>query len=867
MLMTFSQNILVGHTFLSIFSIFSYFLSYTMKLFFPCVGLLILPILLLCFTARLSAQTQGFETPFRIVAFPESFLSDWYANEVRSTSSRVFRLASGGMQGTAALAVQPLTTYTGQLWVRLSPKGRTSPVVTFWAKTLRNGTGSRAALVHSSWSASLTGPYLERTPVGQQGQFANVTQDFRKFELVIPQQFASMEEVYLRLEVGPGTGAGSVARWVMDDFALEDRVVDTVAPTLHMVRGYDEKELWLTFSEPIDPVFVLLPPAYRLGGDTPVEVRALNDSTVVLKMQVALQEEKDYTLLVQQLPDFSGNFLRDTLVTVRFTDPTAFAYKSLVLNELMPAPRMDQDLPFVEYVELVNPLTKELRLGGLSFSTSTSTSVLPEYWMAPGDFLLLCPAAQASQFQGYGKVLPLASWPTLSNAGTVLSLQTADGQLIDRLEYRSGSWGGAEFANGGYSLELPDPLYRCEGSAFLMPSSDPQRGTPGRQNARFSPTKEPVPLGLELAFFRNPREVELLFNQPIFPLGNSVPFSFSPFLAVDSSWVSSSGSRVSLSLALPAQPSRVYALRAVGLRRCVGSTASVEAQLVLTETPLPGELILNELLVEPRTGDPKFVELHNTSDSKFLSLTSWALGNLNEAGQPSQLRQIGVEGTMLAPKGFLALTDEVNRLRLSYPKSSGGNFLELSSLPSFPISGGTVLLVSSTGEVVEKLVYSADWHHPLLRSTKGVSLERISSSAPVGLAPNWHSAASSEEHATPGRQNSTVLGDEVDAGLLQVEPLVFDPEGSSGPTFTTIRYSLDEVGWVGSFRIYGTGGQLVQVLGENQLLGRQGLYAWTGTDDSGLRVRPGYYVLVVQLFDLSGRVRLIKKTIVIAAAL
>jgi hypothetical protein len=571
---------------------------------------------------------------------------------------------------------------------------------------------------------------------------------------------------------------------------------------LHAAKGYDEKELWLTFSEPIDPVFALLPPAYRLDGETPVEVRALNDSTVVLKMQAALQEEKGYGLFIHQLLDRSGNFLRDTLVTVQFTDPTAFAFKSLVLNELMPAPRMDQDLPFVEYIELVNPMKKELRLGGLAFTTSTSAAVLPEYWIQPGEFLLLCAASQASQLQDFGKVLPLPSWPTLSNAGTVLSLLTPEAQLIDRLEYRSASWGGAEFANGGYSLELPDPLYRCEGSAFLLPSNDPQRGTPGRQNARYSPTKDPGPLQVELAFFRHPRQVELVLNQPIFPLGNIAPFAFAPSLSVDSSWVFASGTRVALSLAAPAQPSRIYALRAAALQRCVGAPSDVSLQLVLSETPLPGELILNELLVEPKIGDPKFVELHNTSDSKYLSLTGWALANRNQAGEQSQKRQFGTDGDMLAPKGYLALTDDVNRLRMSYPKSGAGNFLQLSSLPSFPISAGTVLLLSELGEVVEELAYSSDWHHPLLRSTKGVSLERISGSAPVGLAANWHSAASSEDYATPGRKNSTVLEGTMDAGLLQVAPLVFDPEGSSGPTFTTIRYALEEVGWVGSFRIY-----------------------------------------------------------------
>ena len=56
-------------------------------------------------------------------------------------------------------------------------------------------------------------------------------------------------------------------------------------------------------------------------------------------------------------------------------------------------------------------------------------------------------------------------------------------------------------------------------------------------------------------------------------------------------------------------------------------------------------------------------------------------------------------------------------------------------------------------------------------------------------------------------------------------------------------------------------------MGQNQILGTSGTYSWTGTDAAGRRVLPGNYVLVVQLFDLTGRVKVIKKMVVVATKL
>ncbi len=813
------------------------------------------------------AQHQDFEGTFSNVSYPQPFLPGWYANEFRSTSSRIFRLPTGGVNGSVALAIQPISTFTGRIWVRLQPKGMGNPHVVFWVKTLKNGTGTRPALVYASWSMTLEGDYLERMPVGDVNQFPNATTNFHKIELNMPAPFADLEEVFLSLEVGIGPGTGSGARWVMDAFSLQDQVVDEVSPWVEQVKGYGQKEVMITFSEPVDPVFSRLPLAYTLEGKGPLETRSLSDSVLVLAFDEDLLEEKEYRLLVRQVPDLQGNILADTLFSFKYTDPSAYGPKSLVINEVMAAPRQDQDLPFVEYVELMNPLKKELRLDGIVFSTSTSEVVLPSHWIAPGEWVILCPGSQAVLLRPFGKVLPIESWPVLSNSGTTLRLRSPTGQWIDQLSYHTATWGGTEFANGGYSLELPDPLYRCEGTALLEPSKDLRRGTPGAQNSNFKRQEDLGPLRVEASWFSDSKKVTIAVNQAILPEIGLAPFVFTPELALDSSWVFASGKRIGLSLQAPAKRSHPYQLKVSALGTCIGEPGGFETSLILGEEPAPGELILNEILADPRPGDPKFVEIHNASTQKYLSLEGWALATREGNGTPHQVRVFGEEGQILPPQGYLALSQAPERLRIAYPQSATGNMMQVKGLPSLPIGGGQLLLIFPGGQVTDSLSYDEAWHHPLLRTSKGVSLERIAPFSAATESGNWQSASSAADYGTPGRANSTVLRGDVEGEILQVIPPVFDPEGSSGPNFITVQYSLEQAGWVGSFTIYSAAGREIVVLGQQQILGTSGVYSWSGTDAAGSRVRPGYYVLVAQLFDLSGRLKVIKKVFVVASQL
>jgi hypothetical protein len=356
----------------------------------------------------------------------------------------------------------------------------------------------------------------------------------------------------------------------------------------------------------------------------------------------------------------------------------------------------------------------------------------------------------------------------------------------------------------------------------------------------------------------------LEFNEAIQGDVAQIEFLFEPSVLIDSVFFG----RETIWIYAGIEENVEYKLQVFGVRDCFGNVySSADAiRYFLPSVAKAGDLAITELLFNAKTGDPKFVEIKNLTE-KPLEIGSWKLGNHDAMGKVSSIRSLSAGSLVILPDSYLAITTDTARLRQAYPLSSVGNFHQLATLPSYPISAGTVVLLDPLGQVVETFGYKESMHHPLLRDPKGVSLERISIQTNISILSNWHSASGIENYATPGRKNSMMQVGEFDGEIINVDPAVFDPEGSNGLTFATIRYDLDQPGWVGSFRIYNLSGNIVNVLAENEILGAKGFFNWTGTDDRGVKVRAGYYVLLVELYDLSGAVKYVRKTLVVATRL
>lgn len=643
-----------------------------------------------------------------------------------------------------------------------------------------------------------------------------------------------------------------------------DFVWDITPPVLVNVIPLTSKKIMAIFSEPLDIVFASVLSNFIILEKNPgsVELRQ-NGTQAILEWDFDFEPGKEYTLQIENLADQNGNFLSSQSFPFLFVTPPKLNFKDLVVNETMPAPRSGNTLPNVEYVELFNPGDRPLYLGGFQFANSKRKTTLPSFLLEPGKFVIITPRTSAPLFANYGAVLGLSNWPTLLNSGDQVKILDPENRPIDSLTYSTATFGGSTFAQGGYSLEIVNPFLDCNIAANLRPSLDPKRGTPGKQNSVFDEIPDLIPLQFLKSTVTGEKTVVLAFSKILNQNLSQTLFEFQPSMPIQSIKIGNNPNELVLEFDQNIQEGIYYESKVSNLRDCTGNLfeSGQKVFFVIPSQAQVGDLVLNEVLFNPRTGAPKFVEIYNASQ-KYISLKDWKLANYKDENLISNRRVLFSGEFILEPKSFLVFTTDSERLKQEYPKSRQDRFIEFSSIPSYPISSGNVLFLNPDETISEIFSYTEKLHHRLLKETKGISLERLSPFQPIDNPNNWHSASSTEGFATPGYQNSNVFEGNNQIGI-EVEPKVFVPDAPGTRPYTTISYKSDQAGKLATIRIYGIDGTLIRELCQNAVWGNEGFYLWDGTNTSGAKVRPGYYIIWVEVFDLQGKVDQIKKTVVV----
>ena len=183
-------------------------------------------------------------------------------------------------------------------------------------------------------------------------------------------------------------------------------------------------------------------------------------------------------------------------------------------------------------------------------------------------------------------------------------------------------------------------------------------------------------------------------------------------------------------------------------------------------------------------------------------------------------------------------------------------------MPSYPNTAGTVVLLTATGEILDEVSYSSDWHFPLLNNLEGVALERLSPELPSQDAATWLSAAASVGYGTPGYGNSQARTLQRATGKFSLSSAQFSPNNDGIEDRLLILYQLPEAGAMASVRIFQAAGFPVRILQQNVLLGRNGQFAWDGLDDLGRVVPTGIYLVWVEWFALDGRRGIWKEAVI-----
>ncbi|MGB3468662.1 MAG: lamin tail domain-containing protein, partial [Cyclobacteriaceae bacterium] len=477
---------------------------------------------------------------------------------------------------------------------------------------------------------------------------------------------------------------------------------------------------------------------------------------------------------------------------------------------------------------------------------------------------VLSPSGSVALFENDIRVLGVSGWPSLNNGGEKLTL-SVDNTEVFSVNY-SDDWYDDPLFDGGRSLEMIDVTNFCGEDNNWTVASESEGGTPGRQNSVTASNPDNTGSRLINAFALSPNSLQLVFDERLITDGTGLLINTEPALTLENfTVINDQGTIVRFTSIEEIQPKTTYRISVGGFTDCTGNESQQnEVTFVLSEPGEVGDLLLSEILFNPRSGGVDFVEIYNSSD-KFINLNGWAFAN-DDFIDFDISRIITDDNLIIPPAGYLAFTEDKGIILSEYPNNVNDNIIEIDDLPTFPDAGGTWILVDPEGNLIEQFDYSDDFQSSLLDDDDGVSLERISFLNEANDPQNWKSAASSVGFATPGEQNSQMLMSNVPSVAVSIIPKVFIPDGTGAAgsqSFTTINYAFENGGSFANVSIYNANGRFIRELANGELLASRGFFRWDGIDERGNIVKVGYYIVLFELYDNNGMSDTIKETVVV----
>ena len=302
-----------------------------------------------------------------------------------------------------------------------------------------------------------------------------------------------------------------------------------------------------------------------------------------------------------------------------------------------------------------------------------------------------------------------------------------------------------------------------------------------------------------------------------------------------------------------------YSLDLIDLSDIEGNALDTFINFSLASFAALEDIVINEILFNPRGSGSDYVEIVNKTN-QVLSLQNIYLSN-QENGQQEKI----LTPSQIMPGEFLVFTKNKENITSEYPLHGASNIYE-QGIPSYNNDNGNVSIrveINGKLKTIDSYNYSEKDHFLLLDEEDGVSLERIDINGDTNDKTNWTSAASSIGFGTPGIENSTTSLSSLMAEYITVTNKVFSPNGDGIDDKAEIRYELPS-SFVANAVIYDITGRKVYTLLKNTTIPTKGRLLWTGIGSKGEIVTTGIYVLVLELFDLDGRVIRHKEELVIA---
>lgn len=635
-----------------------------------------------------------------------------------------------------------------------------------------------------------------------------------------------------------------------DDFYAGRPVVDTIKPTCDSLIVLTGNTLVSYMNETCNANDLKNKTNYLLSNSINPDSISVNENSTIVSLffKDSFLNNTILDLQINGIKDLASNTMKSTKLNfIRYRTESP-QYRDIIINEMMIDPEPSAGLPEKEYIELLNVSDKFLQLKGCKIQDPVTSLSLQEYVLAPDSFLVLY------------KI------PSLNNSADQMVLRNADNTIIDEVSYTNEWYRDEQRMDGGFSLERIDITQFCLGEMNWKASVSNIGGTPVKTNAVAAklPIDTSAPILIEYRTL-NDTILILTFDENVYFTSSLQWFINGQQYTLKTNYADLDLKNIKVVMPYKFSAYSIYSIRFSGLNDCNGNIQfGTELRIQWPVMSKRNDIIINEILFNPKSGGVDFIELLNISNKAF-DLSKLFIADLDEGGNLKNIYPISKSYSIATPGDFVLLTSDTNIL------CSGHNCgikncikLQLPKMPSMPDDEGKLALLNLLSETVDSVHYSSDWHFSMLSDKNGVSLERIHAHAPSNDKHNWFSASSMSGFATPGFKNSNQSIPLHTEKYFSLQSKSLSPDMDGHEDLMILRYQLPKADYLSTIKIYDVQGKEILTLVDHKTLGTEGVIHWDGCSENGVMQSTGIYVVLIECLHPDGSIIREKMGVVLA---
>jgi hypothetical protein len=245
------------------------------------------------------------------------------------------------------------------------------------------------------------------------------------------------------------------------------------------------KQLIIHFSEKVDSAAAVDTSNYfvneNVGNPQSAHFKNNDSSIVLLQFENEFVLEQNYILTISNIKDVNHVVMNTADIVFVYYIPEPF---DVVFTEIMADVNPEPiGVPASRYIEIYNTSDFTLNLEDwILLPEGQSEKIFPYLKINPGEYVIICEEGAEQSFLQHGITAPILGSSDITVSGKNLKLIN-DTTIINEINYSDEWYGDDEYDDGGWSLEIIDPLNYCGENSNWSVSIDPSGGTPGRINS------------------------------------------------------------------------------------------------------------------------------------------------------------------------------------------------------------------------------------------------------------------------------------------------------------------------------------------------------------------------------------------------